>query len=68
MQFPKPCEVCGEPATCGVRDIEEVPPSLSDMRQHYRPAGEPHYFCDAHRRDSQTFCYGPLALMNLPLD
>lgn len=46
------CEVCGKPATCGVRDsvAETFPDTIYVTR---KPIGPPHYFCDDHAREPE---------------
>ena len=47
------CEICGEPATCGVRDIKE----RDNWRTGYverKPHGPPHLFCAEHNRESRV--------------
>ena len=48
------CEVCGEPATCGVRDIarsDNFETGWVDMK----PYGPPHFYCKAHNRPSKEY-------------
>lgn len=47
------CEVCGENATHGVQDLKRFDNMLSGFVEHVKD-GLPHYFCETHKRDSQT--------------
>lgn len=46
------CEVCGEPATCFVRDFGEVHDSPDGFRRLVPDAGGFHKYCETHNRES----------------
>lgn len=49
----KDCETCGNPAVCIVRDTVEyknIETGWTEMDYD----GDPHFFCDEHKRDSIT--------------
>ena len=48
------CEVCGEPATNAVHDIEETSKPL-DLYKTFKPYGSPHFYCDKHNRSPKTY-------------
>ena len=47
------CEVCGREANNMVQDLREVP--YSKIFREFEPFGEPHYFCDTHKRKSMKY-------------
>lgn len=52
------CEVCGKPATMAVQDFEELPPEYDSEGRGWRrgvPAGEAHWYCDEHARESRIY-------------
>ena len=63
MEIPS-CEICGKPATVAMTDIEECYDHKTGVF-HPRPFGEPHYFCDAHDRESRIYQGPPI---NWPYD
>ena len=50
-KYQKECEVCGEPATTGVRDILQQDNFMSGCVDN-EPDGAMHFYCDAHKRNS----------------
>jgi hypothetical protein len=47
------CEVCGKPASHGVRDLFKIYPPASSYFE-FEPDGPMHLFCDEHVRESKT--------------
>ena len=47
------CEVCGAPATCAVQDIV-CKRAIDGPFVINEPDGEPHHFCEKHKRDSHV--------------
>ncbi len=50
------CEICGEPATCAVCDLQELAPIFHSGQwwQRYSQL-EHHWYCAGHTRPSETF-------------
>ena len=48
----KPCEICGKPATSGVRDIIIRIVNGKTGYWEFGPDGPPHYYCQEHDRKS----------------
>ena len=48
-----PCELCGKQATSWTRDCF-AETFVCANHIHYRPNGPGHFYCDEHKRDSQT--------------
>lgn len=49
------CEVCGEPAEYGVRDLKRFDNMMTGWVE-CSPDGASHYFCGLHKRESrETF-------------
>ena len=54
-EFPgQVCEVCGQPATNGVIDIQDMP-SEGYGYKGYRTFGKPHFYCTLHNRESVEY-------------
>jgi hypothetical protein len=52
LTFPL-CEVCGEQAVCEVTDLVKEDSGTGMIVA--KPHGDPHYYCKAHERDSETY-------------
>ena len=48
----RPCDTCGEPATCAVRDMQQT--GAVDGWPTFEPDGDWHFYCEEHKREPVT--------------